>query len=330
MRGTRAAQRTLADQGLMHQYVLRRLLLTIPVLVGVTLLTAGLIRLVPGDAVLVKLEESGHVADLEAARQALGLDRSFPEQYFTWLWGVLRGDFGTSFITDQPVLPQLLRALPVTVELAVLSLVVAFCIGVPIGAISAVRADAWPDYVGRLLSIAGLSMPSFWIGTLVLLYFAIWFRWIPPISYVPFFEDPWRNLQQFMVPAVALGAHFSAVAMRMTRSALLEVVRQDYIRTAYAKGLRERSVLLRHALKNAMVPVVTILGVQFGYLLGGTVLIETIFSMPGLGRLTLDAITQRDYPQLQADVLVVAVMVVAVTLAVDLSYGWLDPRIRRA
>jgi peptide/nickel transport system permease protein len=212
----------------------------------------------------------------------------------------------------------------------VLSLFVAFCICEPDGAISAVRADAWPDYVGRLLSIAGLSMPSFWIGTLVLLYFAIWFRWIPPISYVPLFEDPWRNLQQFIVPAVALGAHFSAVAMRMTRSALLEVVRQDYIRTAYAKGLRERSVLVRHALKNALVPVVTILGVQFGYLLGGTVLIETIFSMPGLGRLTLDAITQRDYPQLQADVLIVAVMVVAVTLVVDLSYGWLDPRIRRA
>jgi peptide/nickel transport system permease protein len=314
----------------MHQYVLRRLLLTVPVLVGVTVLAAGLIRLVPGDAVLVKLEESGHVSDLDAARQALGLDRSFPEQYLGWVLGVLHGDFGTSFISNSPVLPQLLRALPVTVELAVLALIVAFGIGVPIGTVSAVRAGQWPDYVGRILSIAGLSMPSFWIGTLVLLYFAIWFRWIPPIAYVPFLEDPWRNLQQFAVPAVALGAHFSAVAMRMTRSALLEVVHQDYIRTAYAKGLRERSVLVRHALKNAMVPVVTILGVQFGYLLGGTVLIETVFAMPGLGRLTLDAITQRDYPQLQADVLAIALMVVVVTLAVDLSYGWLDPRIRHA
>jgi len=314
----------------LQQYVLRRLLLTLPVLVGVTLLASGLIRLVPGDAVLVKLEESGHVSDLAAARQALGLDRSFPEQYMSWLGGVLHGDFGRSFISDQPVLPLVLRALPVTVELAVLSLVVAFSIGVPIGAIAAVRAGRWPDALGRLLSIAGLSMPSFWIGTLVLLYFAIWFRWIPPIAYVPFLEDPWRNIQQFAVPALALGAHFSAVAMRMTRSALLEVVRQDYVRTAYAKGLRERAVLRRHALKNAMIPVITILGVQFGYLLGGTVLIETIFSMPGLGRLTLDAITQRDYPQLQADVLVVAIMVVLVTLAVDLSYGWLDPRIRRA
>jgi peptide/nickel transport system permease protein len=314
----------------MRYYVLRRLLLTVPVLVGVTLLAAGLIRLVPGDAVLVKLEESGHVSDLEAARRALGLDRSFPEQYLSWVANVLRGDFGTSFITDQPVLPQLLRALPVTIELAVLSLVVAFCLGVPVGVISAVRAGSWPDHIGRVVSIAGLSMPSFWIGTLVLLYFAIWFRWIPPITYVPFVEDPWRNLQQFAVPAVALGAHFSAVAMRMTRSAMLEVVRQDYVRTAYAKGLRERTVLVRHALKNAMVPVITILGVQFGYLLGGTVLIETVFAMPGLGRLTLDAITQRDYPQLQADVLVVALMVVTVTLVVDLSYGWLDPRIRHA
>jgi peptide/nickel transport system permease protein len=314
----------------MRYYVLRRLLLAVPVLVGVTLLAAGLIRLVPGDAVLVKLEESGHVSDLEAARRALGLDRSFPEQYLGWVANVLRGDFGTSFITDQPVLPQLLRALPVTIELAVLSLVVAFCLGVPVGVISAVRAGSWPDHIGRVVSIAGLSMPSFWIGTLVLLYFAIWFRWIPPITYVAFVEDPWRNLQQFAVPAVALGAHFSAVAMRMTRSAMLEVVRQDYVRTAYAKGLRERTVLVRHALKNAMVPVVTILGVQFGYLLGGTVLIETVFAMPGLGRLTLDAITQRDYPQLQADVLVVALMVVTVTLVVDLSYGWLDPRIRHA
>jgi peptide/nickel transport system permease protein len=314
----------------MQQYVVRRVLLVIPVLVGVTLLAAGLIRLVPGDAVLVKIEEAGHVEDLEGARRALGLDRSFVEQYASWLGGALHGDLGRSFITEQPVLGQVLRALPVTLELAVLSLVVAFAIGIPVGAISAVRRGRWPDHVGRILSIGGLSMPSFWIGTLVLLYFAIWFRWIPPITYVPFVEDPWRNIQQFGVPALALGAHFSAVAMRMTRSALLEVVRQDYIRTAYAKGLRERAVLVRHALKNAMVPVVTILGVQFGYLLGGTVLIETIFNMPGLGRLTLDAITQRDYPQLQANVLVVALMVVTVTLVVDLSYGWLDPRIRRA
>ena len=314
----------------MHDYVIRRLLLVIPVLVGVTLLTAGLIRLVPGDAIMVKIEEAGRVSDLDAARRALGLDRSFPEQYLAWLGGAVRLDFGRSFITDQPVLPQILRALPVTVELAVLSLVVAFCIGVPIGAISAIRAGSWLDFAGRLVSIGGLSVPSFWIGTLVLLYFAIWFRWIPPITYVALLEDPLRNLQQFAVPAVALGAHFSAVAMRVTRSALLEVVTQDYIRTAYSKGLRERVVLVRHALRNAMVPVITVLGVQFGYLLGGTVLIETIFNMPGLGRLTLDAITQRDYPQLQADVLVVAVMVVVLTLAVDLSYGWLDPRIRHA
>lgn len=314
----------------MQGYLLRRLVLAIPVLVGVTLLAAGLIRLVPGDAVLVKLEEAGHVVDLSAARHALGLDRSFPEQYLSWVAGVLRGDLGVSFITDRPVLPSVLRALPVTVELAVLALVVAAFIGVPVGVVSAVRRDRWPDHLGRLASIAGLSMPSFWIGTLVLLYFSLWFHWIPPIVYVPLLEDPLKNLQQFAVPAIALGAHFSAVAMRMTRSALLDVLRQDYVRTAYAKGLRERAVLVRHALKNALIPVVTVLGVQFSHLLGGTVLIETIFSMPGLGRLTLDAIVQRDYPQLQADVLAVAVMVIAVTLAVDLTYGWLNPRIRHA
>jgi len=314
----------------MQRYLLRRLVLAIPVLVGVTLLAAGLIRLVPGDAVLVKLEEAGHVTDLSAARHALGLDRSFPEQYLTWVAGVLRGDLGLSFITERPVLPSVLRALPVTVELAVLALAVAAFIGMPIGVISAVRRDRWPDHLGRLVSVAGLSMPSFWIGTLVLLYFSLWFHWIPPIVYVPLLEDPLKNIQQFAVPAIALGAHFSAVAMRMTRSALLDVLGQDYVRTAYAKGLRERAVLVRHALKNALIPVVTVLGVQFSHLLGGTVLIETIFSMPGLGRLTLDAIVQRDYPQLQGDVLAVGVMVIAVTLAVDLTYGWLNPRIRHA
>lgn len=314
----------------MQQYVIRRVLLVFPVLIGVTLLVAGLIRIVPGDAVLVKIEEAGHIEDLEGARRALGLDRSFPEQYLGWLAGAVRGDLGNSFITDRPVSGEVLRALPVTIELAVLSLLVAFVIGVPIGVVSAARHGQWPDHLGRLLSIGGLSMPSFWIATLVVLYSAIWFRWIPPIVYVPFAQDPVSNLQQFAVPAVALGAHFSAVAMRMTRSAMLEVIRQDYVRTAYSKGLRERVVLVRHGLRNALVPVITILGVQFGYLLGGTVLIETIFNMPGLGRLTLDAITQRDYPQLQGNVLVVALMVVTVTLAVDLSYGWLDPRIRRA
>src|SRR5687767_4287647 len=314
----------------MQRYLLRRLLLMLPVLLGVTVLAAGLIRLVPGDAVLVKIEGAGHVDDIEAARRALGLDRSFPEQYAAWIAGAVRGDLGVSFITDRPVLPSILRALPVTVELAVLALLVAGGIGMPLGVVSAIRRDRWPDVLGRLVSVAGLSMPSFWIGTLVLLYFSLWFRWIPPIVYVPLFEDPFRNLQQFIVPALALGAHFSAVAMRVTRSALLEVLGQDYIRTAYAKGLRERVMLVRHALKNALIPVVTVLGVQFSHLLGGTVIIETIFSMPGLGRLTLDAIAQRDYPQLQGSVLVVALMVVFVTLAVDLGYGWLDPRIGHA
>ncbi len=314
----------------MQRYLLRRLLLTLPVLFGVTVLAAGLIRLVPGDAVLVKIEEAGHVTDLEAARQALGLDRSFPDQYLSWVGGALRGDLGVSFITDRPVLPSILRALPVTVELSILALIVAAGIGMPLGVVSAIRRDRWPDVLGRLVSVIGLSVPSFWIGTLVLLYFSLWFRWIPPIVYVPFLDDPLRNLQQFVVPALALGAHFSAVAMRVTRSALLEVLRQDYIRTAYAKGLRERVMLVRHALKNALIPVVTVLGVQFSHLLGGTVLIETIFSMPGLGRLTLDAIAQRDYPQLQGNVLVVAVMVIVVTLAVDLGYGALDPRIGHA
>jgi peptide/nickel transport system permease protein len=311
----------------LQEYVLKRLALAIPILLGVSFLVAGLIRLVPGDAILLKLEQAGHVENLDEARRALGLDRSFPEQYLSWLAGVLRGDFGTSFTTDRPILPAVLKALPVTVELAVLSLLIAFLLGVPIGVLSAVRQDTWADYAGRLLSVAGLSVPSFWIATLVLLYFSLWFRWIPPITYVPFTENPWANLQQFLVPAAALGGHFSATSMRMTRSALLEVLRQDYIRTAAAKGLGALPVVGRHAVKNAMIPVVTVLGVQFSHLLGGTVIVETIFSMPGLGRLTLDAILQRDYPQLQANVLIVAAMVVLLNVVVDLLYAWLDPRI---
>lgn len=312
----------------MQEYVLKRVALAFPILAGVSLLVAGLIRLVPGDAVLYKLEEAGHVESVAEARRALGLDRSFAEQYVTWLGGVLSGDFGVSFITDRPVLPAILRALPVTIELAVLSLLIALLVGVPIGILSAVRQDTWADYLGRLISVAGLAMPSFWIATLMLLYFSLWFRWIPPITYVPFQKDPWDNLQQFLVPALALGGHLSATSMRMTRSALLEVLRHDYLRTAAAKGLGEVTLVVRHALKNAMIPVVTVLGVQFSHLIGGTVIIETIFSMPGLGRLTLDAILQRDYPQLQGNVLVVAAMVVLVNLAVDLYYAWLDPRIR--
>lgn len=311
----------------MQEYVLKRVALVVPILLGVSFLVAGLIRIVPGDAVLYKLEEAGHVADLEAARRELGLDRSFPEQYLSWLGGVIRGDFGDSFVSDRPVLPAIVKALPVTVELAVLSLLVAILLGVPVGILSAVRQDTWADYLGRLISVAGLSMPSFWIGTLVLLYFSLWFRWIPPITYVPLADNPWANLQQFLVPALALGGHFSATAMRMTRSALLEALRQDYMRTASAKGLGELVAIVHHALKNAMIPVTTLLGVQFSHLLGGTVIIETIFSMPGLGRLTLQAIQQRDYPQLQGNVLVVAAMVVLVNVAVDLYYAWLDPRI---
>lgn len=311
-----------------QEYVFKRLALTVPILVGVSFLVAALIRLVPGDAVLYKLEEAGYVENLDDARRQLGLDRSLAEQYLAWLGGVVRGDLGTSFITDRPVLPAIQKALPVTLELAVLSLLVASVLGIPVGVLSALRQDTWADYAARLLSVAGLSMPSFWIATLILLYCSLWFRWIPPITYVAFERDPWGNLQQFFLPALALGGHFSATSMRMTRSALLDVLRQDYMRTAASKGLGEVARVVRHALKNGLIPVITVLGVQFSHLLGGTVIIESIFSMPGIGRLTLEAILQRDYPQLQANVLVVAAMVVLVNVVVDLLYGWLDPRIR--
>lgn len=314
----------------MHRYIIRRLLLNIPVLFGVTLLVFSLIRILPGDVVTSMVAESGNVsqADMDKLRERLGLDRPFHEQYLHWVAGIFRGDFGESLRSGIPVSERLFNALPISFELGILAISLALVIAIPAGIISALYRNSPIDYGSRLFSIMGLSMPSFWIGTLVVVLPAIWWGYLPPLTFIPFFDNPVENIKMMLLPALVLGFSASAVTARMVRSMMLEVLREDYIRTAWAKGLRQRVIILRHALKNAFIPVITIVGRQFGILFGGTVILESIFSLPGLGRLTLDSINQRDYPQIQANALFFAVALVMLNLLVDLTYGWLDPRIR--
>lgn len=288
-----------------------------------------MVRLIPGDVATVILADSqAKPEDLARIRSMLGLDRPVYEQYAIWLGKALRGDLGQSIFTGRPVLFEIWQRLPVSLELAVLAILVATAIAVPAGVISAIQQDTPVDWLVRLLAILGLSVPGFWIGTLMIVLPSVWFGYVPPVGYSPPFRDPWRNFQQFIFPALALGAFLAGTLTRMTRSQMLEVLRQDYIRTARSKGLAERVVIVRHALKNAFIPVLTIMGVQFGTILGGTVIIETIFNLPGIGTLTLSAVGQRDYPQLQANILFLATLYIFINLAVDILYAWFDPRIR--
>lgn len=317
----------------MLQYVIKRLLMVFPVLFVVSLTVFALMRLLPGDAaLLMAVGGEGSLVDptvVEALRRKLGLDRPYVVQYLEWIWNIARyGNFGTSFWTGEPVLNEMMRRLPLTVELAIGTVVISLFIAIPTGIISAVRQDSLLDYIGRFLSIAGLSMPGFWIGTLFIIFGAIWFGYLPPPGFTSPLENPWTNFQQIILPCLAMGINDSARSMRMTRSQMLEVIRQDYIRTAWAKGLRERSIVLRHAIRNALIPVITIVGIDFGYLLGRTVVVETVFSLPGLGSLTLSAILHRDYPQIQGNVLVIGGMFVFVNFLVDIIYAFIDPRIR--
>jgi peptide/nickel transport system permease protein len=288
------------------------------------------VRILPGDAVLMQLDAAAAVTpeQLARARQELGLDRPFLEQYRAWMTGVVHGDLGRSLITRRPVTQELGKRISLTSHLAVMSMLVALLIALPIGVLAAVRQDTPADYVGRLGAILGLSLPDFWLATVAITFLAIWFHWIPPVGFAPIWQDPARNLSQLLIPALIIGARLAAVSMRMTRSSLLEVLRQDYVVTARAKGARERTVIVRHALKNAFIPVVTIIGQQFSVLLGGTVIVEFIFLQPGVGSLLLDAVLLRDYTIIQGAVLFFAAVIVAMNLLVDLSYSWLDPRIR--
>ena len=314
----------------MWHYIARRALQGLLVLFLVSFVVFSLVRLLPGDAILMQLDQAAAPTpeNLERARQELGLDRPFLQQYATWIGGVLRGDLGYSLTSRLPVLQELLKRINLTSHLALMSLVIALAIAIPVGVLSAVRQDTVADYLGRLLAILGLSLPDFWLATVVITFLAIWFRWIPPIGFAPIWVDPARNLSQLLLPALIIGARLAAVSMRMTRSSLLEVLRQDYIRTAWAKGLRARVIIVKHAFKNAFIPVVTIVGQQFSVLLGGTVIVEFIFLQPGVGSLMLDAVVLRDYTLIQGAVLFFATVTVVMNLLVDLSYAWLDPRIR--
>jgi peptide/nickel transport system permease protein len=314
----------------MWSYIARRALQGLLVLFLVSFVVFSLVRLLPGDAILMQLDQAAAPTpeNLEKARQELGLDRPFLQQYSTWISGVLRGDLGNSLTSRRPVLQELLKRISLTAHLAIMSLVIALLIALPVGVLSAVRQDTASDYIGRLFAILGLSLPDFWLATVVITFLAIWFQWIPPIGFAPLWVDPARNLSQLLLPALIIGARLAAVSMRMTRSSLLEVMRQDYIRTAWAKGLRERVVIVKHAFKNAFIPVITIVGQQFSVLLGGTVIVEFIFLQPGVGSLMLDAVVLRDYTLIQGAVMFFAVVTVVMNLLVDLSYAWLDPRIR--
>jgi peptide/nickel transport system permease protein len=314
----------------MQKYAIRRLLLAIPVLLISSLIVFGLMRVMPGDALVALMGESGNVSEKELAklRRDLGLDRPYHEQYLLWVWQMVSLNPGHSIFTNEPIPVALRKAIPVTVELATLAILLAVTIAIPVGVLSATRQDTASDYVGRIVAVSGLSFPDFWLGTLLITFAAIWFQWIPPIGYVSFWESPTQNLQQFLLPAAVLGFRLSAATMRMTRSTVLEVLREDYVRTAWAKGLAGRIVVYKHALKNALIPVVTIVGGQLGTLLAGTVVVETIFALPGMGRLTIEAILFRDYPVVQTNVMLVAATLVTLNLIVDLTYAWLDPRIR--
>jgi peptide/nickel transport system permease protein len=314
----------------MHKYVMRRLLLAVPVLVLSSLIVFGLMRVMPGDALTALMAESGNIGEkeLQKLRADLGLDKTYLAQYGIWVWQMVSLNPGHSLFTNEPIPVALRKAIPVTLELATLAMILGLLIAIPVGVLSATRQDTTPDYVGRVVAVSGLSLPDFWLGTLVITFAAIWFHWIPPIGYVSFWESPWRNLQQFLLPAAVLGFRLSAATMRMTRSTVLEVLREDYVRTAWAKGLAGRLVVYKHALKNALIPVVTIVGGQLGTLLAGTVVVETIFALPGMGRLTVEAILFRDYPVVQTNVMLVAATLVSLNLLVDLTYAWLDPRIR--
>lgn len=314
----------------MTTFLLRRLLLAIPVLLGVSILVFAMIRLVPGDVIDRIM---GPDVRITAERRAelervFGLDRSIPEQYLAWLGGVLRGDLGASLLSRRPVAADLAARIPVTLQLALLSLALALAVGVPLGIVAALRRDSWVDHLATLLALVGMSIPNFWLGTLLVLVFSLWLGWLPSAGYVAFAEDPVRNLRLMVLPVTSLAVVEAAVIMRMVRGMALDVIGQDYVRTAKAKGLAAAAVTWRHVLPNTLVPVITVVGLSAGYLLSGTIIIEEIFSVPGLGRLALMAVNNRDYPLLQGTVLVIAGTYLAVNLAVDLLYGVVDPRIR--
>jgi peptide/nickel transport system permease protein len=311
------------------RYVIARLALMVPTLFGVALITFIILRVVPGDIVQQRFAEGAFVPreQIEAERTRLGLNQPLWLQFVSWLWGFVRLDFGRSMWTDQPVAQEIAIRLELSLQLAIMATLIAVALAIPFGLLAAVNQDSWIDYGVRIFSIAGLAFPSFWLGLLMILTLLIFFRWAPPVSFTPLLSNPGENLIQLIWPALAVGYRYSAVATRMTRSAVLEVMREDYVRTARAKGLAERAVVRRHALRNALLPVVTVIGLEFAFLIGGLVVTEQVFNLNGIGKLLVEAVTHRDYTLTQALIMLTATVFVVVNFGVDLLYVWLDPRI---
>jgi peptide/nickel transport system permease protein len=321
----------------MYRYIVKRLLLAVPTLVGAAALVFVLMRLIPGDVCVIRLGSGGaHVdpASVEACRQQLGLNNPLIVQFFDFLGSYLTFDFGISMWSGQPVTHEIAARLPVSLQIAVMATVIAVAIAIPLGTISALRENTWLDHVVRMVAIAGIATPSFWLGIMSLVlvlditYLATGKAWMPPIQYVSFWQDPIHNLSMVLLPAITVGYRYSAVTMRMTRSAMLEVMREDYIRTARSKGLLEQIIINRHALKNALLPVVTLIGIEFAFLIGGLVVTEQVFNLNGIGRLFVQAVQNQDNVLTQALVMLVVIIFVVANLLVDLLYAWLDPRIR--
>jgi len=317
----------------MSRYLFQRLIALVPTLLGISIIVFLVLRLIPGDTISAMIGTQYKLTEVQAAalREYYGLDKPLHEQYIRWLLAALRGDLGFSVRSGQPVLNEILGRFPLTLELAILAVLIALIVGMPIGVLSAVKRDSLLDIAGRLLSLIGLALPNFWLGTLIILVLSVVFHTLPNSGdYTDFVQNPITNLKQLIFPAITLGFAFSASVVRTTRSSLLEELGQDYARTARGKGLREQTVIVGHCLANALIPVITIVGVEVGYLLGGAIIVEEVFALPGVGRLLLNGINQRDYAVVQGTVLFVALNFVIINLLTDLAYAFVNPRIRHA
>ncbi|MBT99608.1 MAG: hypothetical protein CL902_13435 [Dehalococcoidia bacterium] len=316
----------------MRQYTFKRIGLFIPTLLLMTILVFVVMRVIPGDPAIALLEGDGGgsytIQDLENLRAELGTDRNLAVQYVSWLGGIIKGDFGDSFWFKASVMSELGDRMPRTLELAILAITISVALSMPLGVISAIKPDGWVDLGARTFTIVGIAIPNFLMAIMMILFLLAVFNWLPPLGYVELWENPAKNLQQMIFPALALAIYDMAFIARVTRSAMMEVLREDYMRTARAKGLSERVVLVRHGLKNAFLPILTISGWQFARLFEGAIIIETIFLIPGVGRILIEAIFHRDFPMIQAVIVVIGTGVLLINLIVDLLYGWLDPRIR--
>jgi peptide/nickel transport system permease protein len=316
----------------MRAFLIKRLLALIPTILFATLIVFVVIRMIPGD-IIDQMMSQHDISSQEVTRKsiekALGLDVPIYQQYFRWMERIfLHGDLGTSLWKETKVTREVMARLPITFELSGIAIIFSLLLALPVGIYSAIRQDTAGDYIGRTISILGIAVPNFWLGTMVVIYPAIWWGYSPPVELIPFFKDPLGNLEQFILPSVVLGFSLSGVTMRMMRAMMLEVLRQDYIRTAWAKGLKEKVVIIRHALKNALIPVVTVFGLTVPILIGGTVIVEQIFVLPGMGNLMFDAIQQRDYPIITGLMMIIGSVVLVINILVDLSYGFLDPKVR--